>query len=393
MKKLLIILQLLFTIIAITSCNKNDETEKYDENPNYYLFEGYLGLNDVSTVVSIDNSLLMCGNSSSKNFILKINKSGTQFWKKDLVKGTIGNLYSLVQSSSGDIFIFGSVFQDNTTSKTDALLIKTNANGDILWSKKYGGLDYELGVNIKETKDGNILIAGHRFNYNLSQYIFLLKINYDGDTLWTKNFSDHNMKDVYSIIETVDGSYLIISSRKEDNIYKFSRHYLKLNTSGEQIWYNIFTDTIQKLIYSTIELSNGDLISTGTIRYDMYEDRQILVIKTDKLGNIIWEKDFGEVEFSENGGSIKQNLDGGFTITGRSDQYARKCDIILLKIDSNGNEIWYKRFGSSNVDNGKNVIIDSNDDIIITGEYNVDNSTPYDGDIFMTKTDKNGNFK
>jgi hypothetical protein len=94
----------------------------------------------------------------------------------------------------------------------------------------------------------------------------------------------------------------------------------------------------------------------------------------------------GESNLSELGYSIKQNADGSFIITGSSyDVTSMQSDIILLKVDANGNQIFLKKFGSSISDNGVNLIKDNNDHNIITGNYN--------GSIFMTKTDTHGNFK
>jgi hypothetical protein len=116
-----------------------------------------------------------------------------------------------------------------------------------------------------------------------------------------------------------------------------------------------------------------------------------LVIKTNNTGNVIWEKEFGEDKISEQGNSIKQNIDGSFTITGNSyDVNTMTDDIMLLKIDKDGNQFWVKKFGSSKTDRGMNLIKDSNDDNIITGDYNVGEGS---GSIFMTRTDIDGNFK
>ena len=88
----------------------------------------------------------------------------------------------------------------------------------------------------------------------------------------------------------------------------------------------------------------------------------------------------------DKGTSIKRNADGSFSITGSSYvTNTKQDDIILLKIDQYGNELWFKKFGSSATDWGANLVIDSNNDNIITGEYS--------GHIFMARIDQNGNYK
>lgn len=107
-----------------------------------------------------------------------------------------------------------------------------------------------------------------------------------------------------------------------------------------------------------------------------------MLIKTDNLGNVIWAKEFGE-SASEEGSSIKQNPDGTFTITGRT-QINGQTKIILIKTDENGNQLWFKKFNDYYGGNALNLLKDG-DDNILTGNRN-------DG-IFMTRTDGNGNYK
>jgi hypothetical protein len=107
-----------------------------------------------------------------------------------------------------------------------------------------------------------------------------------------------------------------------------------------------------------------------------------LVIRFDAAGNVIWEKEFGETGFTEQGNSIKMNADGSFVIAGSSEGiHTGQTGIILLKIDALGNELLLKNFGSGFVDSGQNVLKDENDDNIITGNHNAN--------IFMTRTDNN----
>jgi hypothetical protein len=113
---------------------------------------------------------------------------------------------------------------------------------------------------------------------------------------------------------------------------------------------------------------------------------QLLVVKTDNIGNVIWEKEFGENNLSEEGNSIKQNSDGTFTITGASfDISSGQTNGILLKTDQNGHQLWFKKFGNLSSSRGVNLIKDNNNDNLITGQYN--------DLIFITRTDNNGTFK
>ncbi len=185
-------------------------------------------------------------------------------------------------------------------------------------------------------------------------------------------------------METQTGEYLVTGTN-EDNGNPRELYLLKVSSNGSQVWNKKIGPADWKWGFSTIELSNGDLITCGQHTLSSGFS-QVLLVKTNNLGNVIWEREFGDNNLSEKGNSIKLNIDGSFIITGSSyDVSSGQTDIILLKVDASGNQLFLKKFGSSVNDNGVNLIKDSNDDNIITGEYN--------GSIFMTKTDSNGTFK
>ena len=79
-------------------------------------------------------------------------------------------------------------------------------------------------------------------------------------------------------------------------------------------------------------------------------------------------------------------MNNTYTITGSSyDENTTQADIIVLNIDANGNQLWGEKFGSEISDWGANLNKDTNDGNVITGDYN--------GSIFMTMLDNNGEFK
>lgn len=370
-------------MLFLTACKK-DKDITTEPKPNYSTFNGQIGTNDNSTLITDDNNLIICGNSGSNLSILKISKTGTQIWRNDFEAGN--NSYaSGVTELSGDLFICGKTSRNNSTTKNDILLIKANASGDTIWTKTYGGAEADYGTNIITTSDGNILIAAKTESFGAGSMgdIYLVKVNTSGDTLWTMSYPEQDQEVPFHLMETQNGEYLITGTN-EDNGQNRELYLLKVSATGQQIWNKKIGPPTWKWGYSTIELSNGDLLTCGQHTASGYS--QVLLVKTNNLGNVIWEKEFGYTTLSEQGNSIKQNADGSFIITGSSyDVSTMKYDIILLKVDANGNQLFLKKFGSSISDFGVNLLKDSNDDNIITGIYN--------GSIFMTKTDKNGVFK
>ncbi len=381
MKKSTILI--IITILVFLGCKKNNSVPSGD-NPTYFTFEGTLGTNDNSTIVSLDNNLIICGNKGDKIALVKVSKLGKDIWRKDFMAGNMSSCSAIAENESGDLFICGKTYRNWDVSQSDILLIKTNAQGDTIWTKTYGSPEKDYGTNIINTSDGNILIsAGSKGD------IYLYKINYNGDTIWSRGYVDINQEVPFNLLETSNGEYLVTGTN-EDVESGREIYLLKVDSDGIKLWDRKIGPPTWKWGFSTIELSNNDLLICG--QHTIGEGySQVLVVKTDNLGNTIWEKEFGENKISEKGNSIKKNKDNSYTITGSSyDVSTMNEDIILLKIDETGNQVWFKKFGGPETDWGMNLIKDLNDDNLITGDLNIGGS---EENIFLTRTDKNGNFK
>ncbi len=314
MKKLFI----LIIISLIWACRKDTDPDPTPEpNPTYFTFNGLIGTNDNSTLVSSDNNLVICGNSGTNLSILKITKAGSEIWRKDFTAGNNSFASAITQSPGRDLFICGRTSRNFSVSDWDILLVKTNSSGDTVWTKTYGGADEDYGYEVINTIDGNILLCGISYSFPPQSFadIYLIKVNYNGDTLWTRTFPDQDQEIPFHLMETQNGEYLV-SGTNEDNSNPGGLFLLKVDASGNQLWKTTIGAGTWIWGYSTIELTSGDLLTCGYHTSIGYS--QVLLLKTDNGGNEIWQREFGESSLSEKGYSIKQNSDGTFTITGSS---------------------------------------------------------------------------
>lgn len=362
-------------LVVCNSCKKDPETVIPDPLPKLASFEGEIGVNDNSTIASNDGNLLLCGNTTGGMSILKIMKAGSLIWRKD-IGGTTRIISGIAESTSHDIYLTGTDLK-----KSDLLFVKANAQGDTIWSKTFGNEAEDWGDYIIALRDGNLLICGRTCSNIIPNPcgIYLLKIKPDGDTLWTKSFFDDKVLVPKHLLETTDGEYLITGMAIDDS-FERRIYFLKVNPNGIQKWNKTLESTSDEFSASTIELSNGDLITCGGIVDTLYN--QILLLKTDKEGNLAWKKEFGENYISEAGTAIVENQDGTYTLTGGSlEIHTGQRNVLILKFDQDGTLLVNKEFGHTLVDYGQNILKDNNGENFITGQYN--------GKIFLTRTDEN----
>ncbi len=380
-------LLLLFTAFFLFFSCKKDQNEPIvpEPSPTLYSFTGEMRTNDNSTITSADNNLLICGYVPSHIFVLKISNTGSQIWRKEFYAGNFNFPSGIAQSGNQDIFVCGYTYKNENTSKADVLLMKLNSNGDTLWTKTYGGSEDDYGYYIITTQDGNLLICGTSSSSTDGGYsdIYLVKVNLDGDTLWTKTFLEENKEIPYHVMQTQNGEFLVTGA-KEDTTFIRELYFLKVSSEGTPVWNKVIGTAFRKSGFSTLELSNGDLMTCGQI--SKIGDNQLLLVRTDSQGNEEWEKEYGDDHLSEQGTAIRFNEDSTFIVTGTSSSsHSGQQQIVLLKINPNGDLLFLKKFGESATSSGQNILKDVNDDNLITGNYNFN--------LFMTTTDNNGVFK
>jgi hypothetical protein len=165
----------------------------------------------------------------------------------------------------------------------DLFLIKTDANGNIIWAKTYGGTSYDEAYSVQQTSDGGYILAGLTSSFGAGSDVFLIKTDANGNISWAKTFGGTSYDYAYSVQQTSDGGYIMAG---------------------------------------------------GTSSFGAGGD--ILLIKTDANGNIIWAKTYGGT-YGDKAYFVQQTSDGGYIVVGWTESFgAGSVDIFLIKTDANG---------------------------------------------------------
>jgi len=116
---------------------------------------------------------------------------------------------SVQQTSDGGYIIAGHTLSFGA-GRDDVYLIKTDASGDTQWTRTYGGTSYDFGCSVQQTSDSGYIIAGLTMSFGSGNGdVYLIKTNASGDTLWTKTYGGMNDDFGYSVRQTSDGGYIV----------------------------------------------------------------------------------------------------------------------------------------------------------------------------------------
>lgn len=268
-------------------------------------------------------------------YLIKTNANGDSLWTK-----TFGWFFydagaDVSQTSDGGYIITGEIAID--TCLSSVYLIKTNDNGDLLWSKTYGGFEYDRGLSVIQTDNGGFIVAGFTSSFGAGGGdVYLIRTDSNGDSLWTNTFGGIYYDEGYSIVQTTDGGYIIAGTTYSFGAGGGDVYLIKLDVNGDSLWTKTYGGIYRDLGSSVSQTSDGGYIVTGyTESFGAYPGN-VFLIRTDNEGDTIWTKTFGG-QNSDEGRSVMQTIDGGYIITGGTDSFgAGYYDVYLIKTDENG---------------------------------------------------------
>ena len=118
--------------------------------------------------------------------------------------------YSVQQTNDGGYVLTGST-NSYGNGDSDVYLIKTDGNGDSLWTRTFGGENQDYCNSVQQTTDGGYIITGRTESYGAgNKDVYLIKTDGNGDSLWTKTFGGISFDNGISVQQTNDGGYIIL---------------------------------------------------------------------------------------------------------------------------------------------------------------------------------------
>ena len=262
---------------------------------------------------------------------------------------------------------------------------------NLIWTKTYGGPDEDAANDVIQTTDGGYLAAGYTYSFGAGNSdIYLVKTDSNGDTLWTRAYGNSAMDYANAVFQTTDGGFVILGTKDSLTGSNKYIYVIKTNSSGVLQWTKAITIVSgHASAYDGQQTSDGGLIITGYI-YHAFGGLAMnaFLIKMDINGNLLWANSFGGPS-DEWANSVEQTADGGYIVAGQTYSFgAGSQDVYLVKTNSAGTVLWSKTFGGSGSDQGTDVKQTSDGGYIVCGSKLI---VPGDRDAYLIKTDAVGN--
>lgn len=325
------------------------------------------------------------GTNKQYSLLAKFNASGIAQWAKKVYVGDYDQL-SIIPLEDGGFFVSGTT-QTTQSGYTNVLWAKLNSSWNQIYGKVFGG-SREESIVFTPTDDGGFIGTGHSNSYGANEDdddMLILKIDSSGNIQWSKVFH-HGLEDKAPELLKISDGYMLCSSVANTTSGGTDILVAKLNSSGTPQWVKLYGGT--GVNGATLhQLSDGNFFLWGTTKAnEMTMDTDIILLKIDGSGNILWAKKYASSKM-DMVYHVMENSDGTLFLNGLvMDLQYYDSDMLLMKLNSSGGIVWQKKIGGSGFDTAT-LQQTSDGNYLLSGTSTSFGSGPSDYDVIFAKLD------
>lgn len=336
-----------------------------------------------------DGGYILSAQSGSLFYLIKLTATGDTTWIKHLMMGG-GYTHNVQQTSDGGYVIAG--FEaDMTSGMNDFCLVKTNATGDTLWTRAYQGSPDVMNISVQQTTDGGYILLSTTDSFGVGTYdLILMRASSTGALLWSKTYGKvSSTTQANSVQQTSDGGF-ILTGAHIGTIADWNIVLIKTDNTGAVTWSNVYGHGVISESGSAVrQTSDGGYIVSGNQQGAGADPSNAILLKIDASGNQTWTKRFSGANL-ERFNNVQQTTDGGYIAIGTTSSYgAGNKDVLMVKTDATGGMVFAKTFGGTANEECYGLQQTTDKGYITTG-MTTSFGADAGGNIYIIKTDSNG---
>ncbi len=325
------------------------------------------------------------GSGDADILVIKTNKRGDLVWAKSF--GGAGTEYAYGCQAVDDGYVITGYTTSFGAGSKDVYLLRLDPDGKELWSKTFGGSSWDVGMAVDGNSNDGYVICGFTHSFGAGEEdVYLIRTDPDGNELWSKTFGGERFELGNSVSLTSDGGWLIGATTGTYGRGNTDFYLIKTDTKGRDVWtksYGIKGTHGHGFdwCHSMVLCGDGSALLVGST--DSQDIMDAHVVKFDSHGNEVWSRSFGKKPFYDYGYSVCETKDGNCFVCGVTKSVQGNNDISLVKLDPEGKIMWEKTVGAAGSDWPSSLVMTEDGNCIATGH--TDSFGEGRSDIFLIK--------
>lgn len=276
--------------------------------------------------------------------LVKLANNGEKEWEKYYGTQYQDMGFNIIRTRDGGFAMIG--FSNTQEDGGDMYCVKTDDAGEVKWEKLFGPPRVDYGFCLVENDNEEILFGGTEngfFNPTQTEFqthdadIFIVKTDKNGNKLWSKTYGGDKHDWCKDIIAAPDGGYFVSGSTQSFGAGSFDIFLMKIDENGNELWMKTFGGSAFDYGEKLQMGADGTIFIAGTsASYSLNHKPDHFIIKTDIEGNEIWAETFG-TDQSEYTTGLVATPDSGVVFTGWYNAgEIGKADLVFYKLSKEG---------------------------------------------------------
>ena len=287
----------------------------------------------------IGGSTYSFGVANSDVYLIKTDADGNLEWQKTYGGDKWETVYGIVPTSDGGFAAAGWTSSYDAPGGSDAFFIKTDVLGNLLWRKQFGGNDHDATYSVAETADGGFILTGETESFGAGSFdLFMVKTNANGEMVWQKAFGGTGFDRGRDVIATPSGYVAagwIGSSGVSNHHGEYDVYVLKVNLDGQLLWQYCYGGAGYDGCEAIAATPDGGFAAAGHLQSTTTGVTTGYLLKINESGSLLWQRTYGNS--SEAVEAVASAPDGGLIVAGcHLSEATGDLDVFLVKTNASG---------------------------------------------------------
>lgn len=235
---------------------------------------------------TIDGGYILAGTTYSFGagvwdfWMVKTDVNGNSLWSHTFGGGYEDQCNCVQQTWDGGYILAGWT-ESFGAGGFDFWLVRTNSNGDSLWSRTFGGTDDDRCYSVEQTSDGGYILGGFTRSFGAGDSDFwLVRTNANGDSVWSRTFGGNSSDECHCLRQTSDGKYALAGWTSSFGAGEYDFWLVKVDTDGDSLWSRTFGGRFREYCYSFEQTWDGGYVLAGSTESFGASDDDFWLVKT-----------------------------------------------------------------------------------------------------------------